>query len=113
MKLAIQFNGNAIALRVDGENENERQAMLARLVNHDAIDIGTDADIEREANGAIVLTTTRARFTKGIANWLQFVKENKLASGGEFVSRAVRSIFEAKAERYVLELPQQRILWKR
>jgi hypothetical protein len=107
MKVSIQFNGNAIALRIDGNDEQERQQTLNRFVNHDAIDAN---DAARDASGAIILTTTRARFTRGVANWLQFIKENKLASGGEFLSAGVRAIFQAKAERFVLELPEERIL---
>jgi hypothetical protein len=106
MKVSIQFNGNSIALRIDGATPEERERTFARFYNHEAIDANVD-EVERDACGAYIVTTTRAKFTKGIANWLQFAKET--ACGMEFQSRDVAAYFKAKAEKYILNLPQERI----
>jgi hypothetical protein len=100
MKLSIQLKGNAIALLIEGDKE-ERDGTYFALYNHEATDC---TEPEQTASGAYIITARLAKFTRGIANWLQF------KSGLQMETERTRYLFEQRAQMFIDSLPRAVIL---
>lgn len=99
MKVQIQYNGNAIALAIDNDENETQEQTLNRFINHGAVAPNDADNVETLPDGRLFLMTTREKFTRGLASWFEF------KSGIEFESQRAKNFFRQRAESFVASLP--------